>query len=135
MRFKNFFRIFVGFTLFSLLLDYSVTVWGFHRYIAFMEINPHIMFLMRYMDPNAAASIVLLATLALVLASYRATGKYFKKPPYNRGLGRVWRHLWLGSPTRRDLVIFAPIALYLYLAYIHLWGAWTWISLFLRHGF
>lgn len=125
----------MGFALATLTLDYVVTVVGFQRYLAFMEINPHIMFLMRFMSPFLAASIVFFVTLAFVLGSYWAARGYFKKSPYNRGLRRVWKHLWLGSPTRRDLVIFALIALYLYLAYIHLWGASTWIDLFMRHGF
>jgi hypothetical protein len=135
MRFKNLFRIFFGLAVLSVTLDYLVTVLGFNRHIVFAEVNPHILFAMRFVDRYLAASIVFFATLGFVLASYWAVGRLFQKPPYDGGLKKVWRHLWYGSPTRRDLVIFALIALYLYFTYIHLWGAKTWIDLFRIHGF
>lgn len=136
MRFKNLFRIFTGLAIFSVFLDYIVTVWGFHRYIAFMEINPHIRFLMRFMDRYLAASVVFFLTLAFVLASYWVVSKYLRESPYDGGLRKVWRYLWhTESVTRRDLVIFALIALYIYFVYVHIWGAKTWIDMFMRHGF
>jgi hypothetical protein len=134
MRFKNLFRIFFGLAVLSVTLDYLVTVLGFGRHIEF-EINPHIMFMRRFVDRYHAASIVFFATLGLVLASYWAVSRLFRKPPYNGGLRKVWRHLWYGVPTRRDLVIFALIALYLYFTYLHLWGAKTWLDIFRIHGF
>jgi len=110
-----------------------VTIVGFGRYIAFIEINPHILFLMRYMDRYLAASLVFLITLAFTLGSYWLVAPYFKSHPYDGDLKRVWRYLCCeGVVKRRDLVIFALIAVYVYLTCIHVWGAWTWLRLFMQ---
>ncbi len=134
MRFQTLFRIFVCFAVLSVTADFIITIVGFGKYIVFWEINPHIMVLMRYMSPRAAASVVFVFTLTLVLGSYRLVRDYFKEPPYDGGLRKVWRHLWnTASVKKKDLVIFALIALFVYFAYIHLTGVETWVEIFTRY--
>ena len=135
MRFRTLFKIFVGLAALSVASDYIITVYGFHRYIAFWEINPHVMFLMHFMHPYLAASAVFVATLALVLGSYWLVRGYFKEPPYDGGLRKVWRYLlYTTSVNRRDIVIFALIALFIYFTYIHLAGVKSWVDLFMKYG-
>lgn len=135
MRFKSFFGIFVGLALISVTADFLITVVGFSGYFAFMEMNPHIMFLMRYMHPHLAASTVFVVTLALVLGSYWLVRGYFRESPCDEGLRKVWGYLlYTTSVKRRDLVIFALIALFIYITYIHLMGVKSWVDLFTRYG-
>lgn len=135
MRFRTLFRIFVALAVLSVAADYTITVYGFYRYIAFWEINPHIMFLMRYMRPHLAASTVFVVTLVLLLGCYWLARGYFKESPYDEGLRRVWRYLLdTTSVKRRDIVIFALIALSIYITYIHLMGVKSWVDLFMKYG-
>lgn len=131
MRFKTFFLFFILISLVALFLDYFLTVYGFSRHFAIMEINPFIMFFMRFMQPTIAATLVFHITLILILGSYWMVRGFFKEPPYNGGLREVWRYL-MGSdgPKGRDVAIFSLIALYSYFAYSHFAGAWTWIDFF-----
>lgn len=135
MKFKSFFGIFVGLALISVTIDFLITVVGFSRYFAFMEINPHIMFLMRYMRPYLAASTVFVVTLAFVLGSHWLVRGYFEGSPYDGGVRKVWRYLLdTASVKRRDLVIFALMALFIYFTYIHLMGVKSWVDLFMKYG-
>lgn len=131
MRFKTFFLFFIFISLVALFLDYSMTVYGFSKHLAIMEINPFIMFFMRFMQPTIAATLVLHITLVLIVGSYWAVRGFFREPPYNGGLREVWRYLVRSDgPNSRDIAIFSLIALYSYFAYSHFLGAWTWIDLF-----
>jgi len=135
VRFKTFFYFFIFISLVALFLDYSLTVYGFSKHFAIMEINPFIMFFMRFMQPTIAATLVLHITLVLILGSYWMVRKFFENPPYNRELRDVWRYLMRSNgPKGRDIAVFSLIALYSYFAYSHFMGAWTWIDLFRTVG-
>lgn len=132
IKFKRVFQAFFVLSVSALSLDFLMTNYGFTQYHAFMEINPHIIFFMRYMDPTSASSIVLTITLSMILIGYWSVRTSFKNTPYCSGLKSVWKHLLYSEKVKsHDLAIFALISLYTYFSYAHIMGAWSWIELFI----
>jgi hypothetical protein len=133
VRFKTVFKTLLYLALASSIIDFALTLYGFSRFIVFWEVNPYIMFLMRFINPYLAATIVFFIMLIFVAIGYTLTRGCLDTYPYSGSLRDVAKYLWNSENVRAsDLSIFALTALYAYLTYIHITGALSWIMLFLK---
>jgi hypothetical protein len=130
VRFKTVFKALLHLALASSIVDFALTLYGFSRFIAFWEVNPYITFLMRFINPYLAATLVFSITLIFLVVGYALAKSCLSIHPYSGSLMDVARYLWNSEDIRTiDISIFALTALYAYLTYIHATGALSWITL------
>lgn len=138
MKFNTLYKFVYGFAIFFAFLDFTITNYAllFSRPV-WWKANPYVRFPFWYLNPYMSAIvlsvIVFIITLPFLLSSYMILSDWLKKEPYCLSMRDFSKYLWnLSTVNRRDLAIFACLALAIIFTILHLMGFVSWINFLIK---
>ena len=132
MKFVHLYRGIYALSITSILADFAVTYIGMEKFTVWLETNPYILLLMRYMPAKLALLSVTAISLLTATLAYLTCSDWLNEHPYKSKLKNVATYLTTAEQVKgRDIAIFVTLTLYILLAWTHITGAWSWLKLLL----